>query len=96
MHQKCYSMFNYILVELGENEFSWDDLSEWWQDHKCYICENRFPLCKYSIDEYCPKDVLPDNCPHNQNNKCTDADSTCTKTRNHWCENFKESNEVLQ
>lgn len=89
MHLNCFEMFTMILHEMGENEFDWDGLSEWWRDNKCWVCKHRYLPC--NPDGYCGMNMgLESPCSERTSYATCKAGDTCDEmTHICWCEKFE-------
>ena len=52
MHTHCHNMEAEFCLEI-DNEFSWDQITEYIQDNYCSVCEHNDDCCVYVTD--CPK-----------------------------------------
>lgn len=89
-HMECSKVIYEYCEYTGENEYSTDDVMEWWQDSKCKTCKKRYITdCDSDCDWY-EQRACGNNCEERTRlGKCR-ADETCwIMDRLCWCTMFE-------
>jgi len=90
MHLKCFEMLSIMLCETKEDEFDWDELTDWWVETYCSKCKHLY-VNNCERDEYCDPNYITNGiCSRKAKNGCCKDLDTCNKiTHICWCENFE-------
>lgn len=89
MHSNCFNMFQMMLDDMGDYEFTWDCFSDWWMDNKCSVCKFQHPIC--NPDENCR--YSPSDCLYKIKGRCISDDDCTDLTHIGWCEKFEPEEE---
>lgn len=88
LHEICKSTLDKTLNAMGEYEYDYDMIADWWREKKCSICKHAYPDCK--PDDNCPDDIDCTDCKDHKNGKCMANGIDCDKMdRSCWCTLFE-------
>lgn len=90
LHTECFDVLSSFIEEV-DNEFCWDQISDWWQETRCEKCKHYYKPCVPGscYDDSCEEGFQPQKCDYYRDGKCTD-DTCDEKTRVCWCDKFEE------
>ena len=83
MHLECLDVLDEYCSEV-DNEFVWDEVTEYWHDKYCRKCVHFYPEC--NPEEGCN----PNDCPDKMGNKCTAAEPCDIMDRVCWCTKYMQ------
>ena len=85
LHEICKSTLDKTLNAMGEYEYDYDMIADWWQENKCSMCKYRYPECD-AKENGC---VYSGDCKFIICGKCT-YETDCNKMdRSCWCTLFE-------
>lgn len=85
MHLDCHDAFDELLSLVGESEFDWEGLIDWWKEYKCSICQLRYNVCN---NKGC--DCDPKTCDAITDSGCCANDECEAMDKWHWCTMFEK------
>lgn len=89
LHVECDKVFSEFVEDTGADEYSYDEIMDWWRENKCPNCKNYYPKCSDVMDESCIANS-PKLCPDmTAAGRCSAMEHCDEMTRVCWCENYE-------